>query len=262
MCAAGAHAFPTLPEARAFLNPQVGYLGCGPASGGFAASCAASGTAVGGTENPSAVLTGPSTASYSLGRDPSVNVTSDFERVYPTGGGGYVESGGDSAEVLFEVAYCTDPTCTTPSGAVHPIDINYGLSLSHTASPYDPTDSLFYDAGLSFGYYGTANLLQASLCDECTHSGAQLQFGSHSISTTMQDNTVYELAISVDVEGMGPTNFTLDPTFTAPGGTGTFIYSPLVTGGVPEPATWALMTIGCGLAGAGLRRRRSSACAA
>ncbi len=115
LCAAGAHAFPTLPEARAFLNPQLGYLNCGPASGGFAASCAASGTAVGGTEASIAVVTGPSTASYALGRDPSVNITSDFERVYPSGGGGYVEGGAASAELLFQVAYCTMLVRSMPS---------------------------------------------------------------------------------------------------------------------------------------------------
>jgi len=41
-------------------------------------------------------------------------------------------------------------------------------------------------------------------------------------------------------------------------GTLTFTYTPTATGAVPEPATWAMMLMGFGMAGYGLRRRARS----
>jgi hypothetical protein len=40
-----------------------------------------------------------------------------------------------------------------------------------------------------------------------------------------------------------------------------FSLAPGVTGAVPEPESWALMVLGMGVVGAGLRMRRSTAAA-
>ncbi|HEY3947479.1 PEPxxWA-CTERM sorting domain-containing protein [Phenylobacterium sp.] len=56
------------------------------------------------------------------------------------------------------------------------------------------------------------------------------------------------------VDGFAIDNFTFGATSAVTSGTGTG-QSP--AGGVPEPAAWALMLMGFGLAGAGLRRRRA-----
>ena len=52
-----------------------------------------------------------------------------------------------------------------------------------------------------------------------------------------------------------PTLFTFGPTqFTEYQGTATYMIT--AEAGVPEPASWAMLLIGTGLAGAGIRRRR------
>jgi hypothetical protein len=86
--------------------------------------------------------------------------------------------------------------------------------------------------------------------------------GQDVLTTTIRSNTVYEMVLSADSTGDGIASVTLDSTLSSPDKTGTFVFSPLVTGGVPEPATWAFMLLGCGAAGSALRRRRSIALAA
>jgi hypothetical protein len=251
-----AAAFPVLPEARAFLYPSAGYGVCGPAVGGFAMSCGPSGTAVGGTEG-GFTTTGPSTASYFLGSDPGVNITSNFERVYPPGGGGYVESGGTSALLIYEMELCADAACSMTGSTVYHVPVAYGIDYSYTPSPLPDALGAGYNVSLSFDYYGGTPLQQATLCDFCNNPQT-LAFGNHSIVLNMQTGIVYELAMSVSFNGMGTESLTFDPTFRAPPGL-TLIYSPLVTGGVPEPATWALLLAGFGGVGAMARRRRAVA---
>jgi choice-of-anchor C domain-containing protein len=57
--------------------------------------------------------------------------------------------------------------------------------------------------------------------------------------------------------GTGQTE-TLRLASSIPGNAGVFFDQVSVTGGVPEPATWAVMITGFGLAGAALRRRRAA----
>ncbi len=245
-----AAAFPVLPEARAFLDPDAGYGVCGPASGGFATSCAPSGIAYGGTET-AFVYTGPSTASYTLGANPEINITSNFEQAQNGD-----ESGATSATLIYEVELCADPTCSGPGTVVHPIPLRYSIDYSYTPSPLPDAGPPTYNANLSFDYYGGTPLQQATLCDFCNNPQT-LGFGINTVTLNMQAGIVYELALNVQFEGVGLESLTFDPTFTAPPGSGTLIYSPLVTGGVPEPATWALLLAGFGAIGAAARRRRA-----
>lgn len=61
---------------------------------------------------------------------------------------------------------------------------------------------------------------------------------------------------------VGTGHDTIQLKATVPGNGGVFFDAVSVSGGVPEPATWALMISGFGLAGAALRRRRAVAAAA
>jgi len=58
-----------------------------------------------------------------------------------------------------------------------------------------------------------------------------------------------------NLSGIGPFIGNFDTLYFSIGGEALFEVTS-VTGGVPEPATWGLMILGFGLAGAGLRRRR------
>jgi hypothetical protein len=75
------------------------------------------------------------------------------------------------------------------------------------------------------------------------------------LNTTMIAGTYYvvEIWATVSPANTDASAF-LDPRFTA--ASGTFTYSAGIDTGVPEPATWAMMLAGVGLAGAGLRSRR------
>lgn len=85
----------------------------------------------------------------------------------------------------------------------------------------------------------------------------------------IQANKIYSITLLVDGHTTNPDSgfsafadpiFTLDPDFTAPGDA-RFAFSQnlsaITSGGVPEPATWAMMLTGFGGLGAILRRRRS-----
>jgi hypothetical protein len=260
-CASGAQAFPVLPEARAFLTPALGFLNCGPASGGFAASCLAADTAHGNTEQTIAVDAGDSSASYILGPDPLINASSNFEPTYLPGGG-EIDGGASSGTVSYQFAFCTDAACSVP-GATVPVYIHYVLTVTDTPenNAYGITPLPFgYIAGLSLDYYGGTPVAQYQSCTYC--SVQTLPVGQDVLTTTIRTNTVYELVLSAESEGDGIASVTLDPTLGSPDKTGTFVFSPLVSGGVPEPATWAFMLLGCGAAGSALRRRRSIALAA
>ncbi|MBS0362520.1 MAG: PEP-CTERM sorting domain-containing protein [Proteobacteria bacterium] len=66
-------------------------------------------------------------------------------------------------------------------------------------------------------------------------------------------------ATNVNAFGINDAGQVVLNTFNADGVVTNYLYDP--NGGVPEPATWALMIAGFGLAGAALRRRRTLAAA-
>lgn len=99
---------------------------------------------------------------------------------------------------------------------------------------------------------------------------------SYNADFTLLTNTVYDVIMRTTLTGTvnGPGTESMfaniDPTFTvdgpftlqvSPGFGGVTLRDPGGNGGVPEPATWALMLCGFGLAGAALRNRRRPAVA-
>ena len=84
--------------------------------------------------------------------------------------------------------------------------------------------------------------------------GRDLSGGSFSAGTTF-----YEV-FSPGTFDLNQTNLFINPR--AGGGFDVSSIAPAVTGVVPEPASWALLTVGFGLAGSVLRRRRDRGLAA
>jgi hypothetical protein len=96
--------------------------------------------------------------------------------------------------------------------------------------------------------------------------------GSHDSGTEVNNNGYYSDTLIAYTRTFAHTGSTLDFEFRATGsgwqggddeGYGVdnvlFTYDGVHTGGIPEPATWATMIAGFGLAGASLRRRRTRA---
>jgi hypothetical protein len=140
------------------------------------------------------------------------------------------------------------------AGAV--VTLSYDLSGSHADCGQCANDDT-YEAGFLFGVFPTT-LDHVTLDGHDIGSLAQPTgidvFGdgfpiprtdpwrTHTISFTATDAGSVQIDLrSYSVDGIGPLldNVSLDVT----------------GGGVPEPASWALMIAGFGLAGAGLRRR-------
>lgn len=98
--------------------------------------------------------------------------------------------------------------------------------------------------GLSL-YAGADNLLQSLSVPYVDFAGVSFDAGGDSFNLYSIGNGNYELRASVDPGGNGSNGTPIDLTI-----------------GVPEPATWGLMIVGLGLAGAALRTRRWNAMAA
>lgn len=116
---------------------------------------------------------------------------------------------------------------------------------------YTAQAQLFSDGRMILGFDGPSipfahsSLTGLSDAPGVDPGGTDLSAGSFSAG-----NTFYEV--------FAPQTFDLNQSnlFITPTAGGGFDVSRLAAGSVPEPASWALLTIGFGLAGAALRRRR------
>ncbi|MBS0360890.1 MAG: PEPxxWA-CTERM sorting domain-containing protein [Proteobacteria bacterium] len=136
------------------------------------------------------------------------------------------------------------------------VTVSYDIAGSHADCGSCANDDQ-YEAGILWGTVGqTVNDLTVEGFDQGTFTDSTgiILFGNgfavprtapwttHTFSFTATEAGSFQFDVrSYSVDGIGPLmdNVTVD-----------------VTGGVPEPATWALMILGFGAAGAALRRRR------
>jgi hypothetical protein len=153
-------------------------------------------------------------------------------------------------------------------------------SSANAVENITPINSLFLNLGGS-AQFGADVLGQASINDSFLFTlfgdyDANAQVSSISLSGNDIDFSsifvdVNDLAHSFYQTGFDPATETwqLDPTFLAAGthtvfvngnlgtsGNGSYVGNINITTPVPEPATWAMMIIGFGAVGAGMRRSR------
>jgi len=193
---------------------------------------------------------GVCTASSALGNNPSVGI--DVDEVTDGASGGYV-----AADLSYYVAL-------SGPGVVNGQSYNVVLT-AHDAPGGGVADAEAYIA-LGTVYSGTHTFSTIVYQDtDCFVRCAEgignftdpKPFGATPV--TLVGGDTYLLTIQ-DYLGAWPTGgqltASIDPTFstTAPG-VG-FAFSPGVTSGVPEPATWAMMLVGFGGVGAAMRRSR------
>jgi hypothetical protein len=185
-----------------------------------------------------------------LGADPSITVIFDSTKEFNDAGGG----AGDLTLNYYAQYY--NPNAA--DGATIDATFLTGDTLVQSGL------SSVYAQEFVEGPTGLVFLAEHCLSQRNGCSSPGLPFPA-STKLTLLQNVTYRVNMLIQVSGAGVppvdgvAEATIDPRFTAPiGGGGQFVFSSGVfAGGVPEPATWALMIGGFGLAGAALRRRRS-----
>lgn len=196
-----------------------------------------------------------------------------------------VEIGYDPSLSAFVHTTCSDPYPCSHSDDYSPVSSGSAAILNYSVELIDPgktapepvqlrASDLFNLTGESGASYvftltGITNALKIQ---DCVGRGTCIEGIAHgsiaSITNVMLvPNSVYYVNMQLYAGAYGHTGdsayASLDPIFSLPAGsTGVLAYSAGVTGAVPEPASWALMVSGFGLAGALLRRRRTSELAA
>jgi len=223
--------------AQALTAPGTKYLGPMfiPDDPGYAtAACTAAGFCNYGT----------GVISATLGADPTVLLGAT-----PANNGG-----GDSfLDMSYEVEYfvpgaapgATVPAMVLASDSIIPA----GLSAAAAA------DAVMTVSGINgtvyLGYDCEAGAAATFGCGATPHA----PFADQAV--TLVANTVYDVDLSLTIYAQDPVQVSIDPTFSAPAAEGgEFVFSPGITSGVPEPATWAAMLVGFGGVGAAMRRSR------
>lgn len=105
-----------------------------------------------------------------------------------------------------------------------------------------------------FGASGTNNLLNLAVYAGPNGTGALLG-STTSVYFNFQNNNRYFMGVTSPTANIGSIVFTR--TFDNTGDTIGLDNFVSATGAVPEPASWAMLVAGFGLAGAAMRRRRS-----
>jgi hypothetical protein len=162
------------------------------------------------------------------------------------------------------------------SGAGYVAVVDHGFP---TLTPTPPniiggtsaTGTLDYSAPISVSFFDPANTANAATTDHVKVLGDLFGLGSGTVTLNAFDRFGNLLGTVTDTDnkplGQGPVlEFDMagihSVTFSGTSGTvgfDNFEFDTVTAAGVPEPAGWALMIAGFGLAGAALRRRRAAA---
>lgn len=187
---------------------------------------------------------GTGVISATLGVDPKILLGAT-----PANNGG----GDSSLDMSYEVEYfdpgaapgTTVPAMVLVSDSITPP----GLSAAAAAAAVMTVSGV--NGTVYLGYDCEAGAAAAFGCGATPHA----PFANQAV--TLVANTVYDVDLSLMIYAHDPVQAEIDPRFSAPATAGgEFVFSPGITSGVPEPATWAAMLIGFGGVGAAMRRSR------
>ena len=194
-----------------------------------------------GTSTTSGTLTvtdpgGSTTLADTLGSDPTVSLNGN-ESPYQS------FSGGSAYSVLtYQVEYyVSTPSVATQSVLLSATD---ALSANNTA--------MSVEANLNLGISDSPAIVNETDCVNRCYVGLG-NYTSPSafpatLDLTMQVNMPYTLQIGVYDEGNGVASAAIDPSFSAVGGPGVFVFSPGIVP-VPLPASFPLVVSGIGALG-------------
>ena len=207
-----------------------------------------------------------------------------FAHGYATASGGQFVSGAASTsgidngtETAASVSYTF--TINGPTPLLVPVIILGGGTLSASNSGNGQDSSAFVEVDADLGnFYSFDRQCSAFAQATCGSFAYGTTFNLMSGVETTGDLKIFILSGdggglgnppdvgSISVSGSIDPMFTIDPGFAAAHPGYSISFSDGVTngtlppvGGVPEPAQWALMLLGFGLAGAAIRRRRAIA---
>lgn len=188
-------------------------------------------------------------ATTSLGADPSVSLQVNEVVFQNTSGGGAI------AELAYYVEYVN-------AAGTYGVDLHTSDTLSAPGGDSAQAYMAFGIAGPSFSSFNNFQQITFEQTD-CVRVCSVANPAAFPLVTRLQmiANTPYLVHMRVVIFPTGTggqSSASIDPMFTTDVLGGAFIFSPGVTapptGGVPEPASWALLLAGFGLAGVALRR--------
>jgi hypothetical protein len=205
---------------------------------------------------------GPGSVSATLGSDPGLDVKADNNNDALFIGGGVGE-----VTLSYSFAYANN---NAPPGTTFVADLRSSDDLFVSGDAIASASLKLQGDGASFAERECLTVTGTNGCAGPLHTGAPFVANTLLI---LRENTTYEVDLEVDVTAYftrdiydptaptfpGIATASIDPriTTTASDG-GQLIFSPGVTSGAPEPATWALMLLGFGSTGLVLRRGRQN----
>ena len=174
--------------------------------------------------------------------------TASFQNEAAHGGVGWTRGNGISTNTNGGMLAQTVANYTIQANTRYTLTLDVGRRL-------DGTGSWNYAVGLMAGAFNTPTAdIFASLIGDTDKSGVVIPAGAFkSISLVFEtgaNNPFIGKQLSILLSGDGYVGTAFDNVYLDA--------TPLTVSAVPEPATWAMMISGFGLAGASLRRRRGA----